>query len=113
MVISLSVILYYCAGVRAVVRSYPEGPVFHAAQYIDLRCYVITPGSYTFTWVSYCTGSGADVVVSSHGGFTDSSAVLSVRSTPDTCLDVVACRATDDLGSGTEGRFSITNVTGQ
>ena len=48
-----------------------------------------------------------------HSGFTDVDDLLSVRTTPLECLDVVVCRVVDDVGSEGEGRFRISNVTGE
>lgn len=96
---------------RVVVQSTPDVAVFRADQNIQLHCYVITPSSYTFTWVAYCSPSGE--VVFSIGGHTNSSAVLVIRSTPDTCLDRVVCRAEDGAGSIDEDEFWNTNVTGK
>ena len=73
---------------------------------------MVTPGSYTFDWLGYCTQGAADQLVFTESGITDSTSLLRVRSTPDTCLDLVVCRATDDLGSTAEARFWNTNVTG-
>ena len=86
--------------------------MFQAAAYIDLTCHVVTPGTYTFAWVGYCTQGETETIVSNHPGYTDASSILSLRSTPDTCLDEVACRASDDQGTHTEQRFRLTNVTG-
>ena len=101
------------AGVRVVVQSTPDVSVFRAAQNIQLHCYVITPSDYNFTWVGYCSPAGEEEeVVFISSVHTNSSAVLVIRSTPDTCLDRVVCRAEDGAGSMAEDDFWNTNVTG-
>ena len=98
-------------GVRAVILPTPEGPVYRAAVYIDLRCKVITPGNYNFSWEAYCLASGTRVFHA--GNFTDISHLVSFSSTPDSCLDLIVCRAWDENGSMAEDKFRTGNITGQ
>jgi hypothetical protein len=95
-------------GVRPIILTNPEGPVFRAAQYIDLRCKVVTPGNYQFIWEAYCS----DDLIFQSAEFSDISNVVSLSSTPDFCVDVVVCRATDDAGMTAEDRFYSGNITG-
>ena len=91
-------------GVRLIILTNPEGPVFRAAQDIDLRCKVITPGNYQFIWEAYCL----DTLIFQNTEFS----VVSLSSTPDFCVDVVVCRAMDDAGTTAEDRFYSGNITG-
>jgi hypothetical protein len=95
-------------GVRPIILTNPEGPVFRAAQYIDLRCKVITPGNYQFIWEAYCS----DDLIFQSAEYSDISNVVSLSSTPDSCVDVVVCRAMDDAGTTAEDRFYSGNITG-
>ena len=91
----------------------PEDPVYRAAVYIDLHCKVVTPGNYFFNWEAYCLEGGSERLVFHGSNFSDISHLVSVSSTPDTCLDVIVCRAWDDRGSSGEARFTTGNITGE
>ena len=95
---------------RAIIETTPEGPVFRAAQYIELRCKVVTPGNYQFVWKAYCEQK----LIYQSGQFTtsDDTSGLRFSSTPDVCVDVVLCRAVDGLGTIAEDKFYSENITG-
>ena len=99
--------------------------MFAAATYTLLSCSAVTPGNYTFDWLGYCThtegggggvgvGGGEDEwdLVFTYAGFSVAMETLKVLSTPLECLDLIVCRATDDLGCVAEARFWNNNVTG-
>ena len=88
-----------------------EGPVFPAGVYITYSCRVITPGDFTSSFLTYCLSGGVEEVLFIFPP-TDRREAYIFKTCNLHCIDMVACRAWDDLGSTAEER-SLIQITGQ